>query len=102
MFYYATNQETAIAKRVVAAILGEGYSVRIFDGEEWAGPTSHVKHEIWEQMNATEEDIVHIREKTEDGWRSVGCIYLIYGNGKELISDHTDNEVTNRILAIVG
>ena len=99
---HATAGEAKVARTLIDVILGSGYLVSVFDGEEWVVKSESDKDVILAAMCSTEEDIVGVR--TRDRGR-VGHINLIWGNdatGEELIADHSDNETINDLVRITG
>ncbi|VWC39676.1 hypothetical protein BLA23254_06869 [Burkholderia lata] len=98
--------ERAIIRRAVSDILAdrEGYTVRVWDGEAYAIKSSRDLVEIMGAIMATDSDalIIH-RPHTEENRRKlvrVGSMDLVYGNsGWDVISDHADNDETNRLIA---
>ncbi|MER8641018.1 hypothetical protein [Mesorhizobium sp. M1252] len=75
---------TAILKRALAA----GYSVSVFDGEEWALRRSVDLEAITAECHATDETTLRFWDATRN---QMGSIWLVHGNEDDVISDHTDN-----------
>lgn len=80
--------EDQIISELLDRALGRGWGVSVYDGEEVPLRRSHDKAAIIAAMRSTDSDQLHF--KGVDG-ANLGCIVLIYGNGEDLISDHTDN-----------
>lgn len=76
--------ENKIARTLVQEMLGRGYSVSVWEGEDWAIVKSRQINKILEATNSTGEDWVHA---IDDAGKSVGAVLLIWGNGEDLISD---------------
>lgn len=98
---YATTGEARIARKLVKAALDAGYSVSVYDGEEWTVKRAWRLKTVLEALATTGEDTLRIRD--EEG-TSYGSFYLVWGNaedGSELISDHTDNDICNDLVALV-
>lgn len=89
---YTTLGERRTATRLVAAALAAGYTVSVYDGEEYTVKRSRKSKEILEALASTESDVLVIRDSAGE---RVGDLCLIWGNdpsGEELIADHTDND----------
>lgn len=85
--------EQTIARQLVKAGLDEGLAISVHDGESYALKRSNSQAAIEAAMASTDEDRLYF-------WRGdncVGWIWLIYGNGEDLISDYTDNQAMNAL-----
>jgi hypothetical protein len=92
-----TLGERFFAGKLIDTILAHGFSVSVNDGEEWTLNRSVDARLILCALATTDED--HVRAYDATG-KSQGTFSLIWGNdpsGEELIADHTDNRVCNRI-----
>ena len=88
---YTTSGERGVATRLVRAAIHAGYTVSVYDGEEYTVKRSRKERQILEALASTEEDTLVIRDSTGE---RIGALMLIWGNdatGEELIADHTDN-----------
>jgi hypothetical protein len=98
---YATAGEARVARKLVKAALAAGYTVSVNDGEEWTVKRSTRETEILDALATTDEDRLLLRNPTaNDIGDIIGSFWLIYGNdesGEELISDHTDNDICDRL-----
>ncbi|WP_316200995.1 MULTISPECIES: hypothetical protein [unclassified Bradyrhizobium] len=81
--------ERQIAEKVIDDALAAGYTIDVFDGEEFPLKQSTDREAILKAMFSTEEDRLYL---TKDGKR--GWVWFIYGNGYHLISDYTINLAT--------
>ena len=81
--------EMAIAGSVVDALMAAGYTIGVNDGEELTVRRSTDRAEIMGALATTEEDYV-IAYDAHTGKR-FGWVWLIWGNGEDLITDHTVN-----------
>lgn len=101
-FYeFATEGERRVAVRLVRAALDAGYTISVNDGEEWTVKRSTKAKAVLEALATTGEDVIRIRDA--DGV-ACGSFYLVWGNaddGSELISDHSDNDACNDLVALV-
>jgi hypothetical protein len=96
---YATAGEARVARKLIRAALAEGWSVSVNDGYETTVRRSTREREIFDAMCTTGEDIITLHLPV--GGKSGGSFVLIYGNdesGEELISDHTDNDICERLF----
>jgi hypothetical protein len=94
---YTTLGERRTATRLVAAALAAGYTVSVYDGEEYTVKRSRKSKEILEALATTGEDVLVIRDSAGE---RLGVLSLIWGNdpsGDELISDHSDNDAMDAL-----
>ncbi len=97
LFNLRNQIENEIATALVDAALAAGYTLSVHDGVEVALAKSSDRPAILGAMASTDEDTLIL-------WRNnqrIGGIWLIYGNGSELISDHTDNADVEALVAQV-
>lgn len=88
--------EKMIIRKVVKNAISLGYTVSLFDSEEWTVKRSSNVAEVMEAVQSTEEDTLAFRKDGEH----VGSVWLIYGNSaSEVMADWTDSEEMSRILA---
>lgn len=87
--------EQKIAKQIITDAIAAGYLISVDDGGEVVIKRSRNKAEIVAAMFSTDSDTLTIRKA--DGTR-VGAIFLVYGNGADVISDYTDNSEIQRLL----
>jgi hypothetical protein len=80
--------ETTICTRIVSRALAAGYAVSVYDGEEYPVKRSTNKAAIVAAMFSTDADTLVIR--AADGSK-IGSVYLVYGNGEDVVCDHTDS-----------
>lgn len=76
--------EIKIATQLVDDILAAGHTITVNDGEEDTVIGSNNKTAILEALRTTDEDYLIIM----DGDIRVGSIWLIWGNGVDVISDY--------------
>jgi len=94
---YTTPGERGVATRLVRAAIHAGYTVSVYDGEEYTVKRSRQERQILEALASTESDVLVIRDSAGE---RVGDLCLIWGNdetGEELIADHTDNAATTAL-----
>lgn len=89
---YTTPGERGVATRLVRAAINAGFTVSVYDGEEFTVKFSKSEAVILPALASTESDVLVIRDGAGE---RVGDLCLIWGNdpdGEELIADHTDND----------
>jgi len=87
---YTTAGERGVATRLVRAAIHAGYTVSVYDGEEYTVKRSRKERQILAALASTEEDTLLIRDSAGE---RIGALCLIWGNdpdGEELIADYTD------------
>jgi hypothetical protein len=90
------STELAIAHRIISNGLKAGYSVSVFDGEEWCLKRSTKRDEIYAALASTDTDQIRFRNAAGE---SVGTVLLVWGNDEDVVGDCTDNEA---ISALIG
>lgn len=88
---YTTPGERGTATRLVRAALRAGYTVSVYDEEEWTVKRSDSEAVILPELASTETTTLRFRHNGA----TVGSMLLIWGNdetGEELIADYTDND----------
>lgn len=95
--------EAQIIDAILIAALAKGYVVSVCDGEEWSLRRSSDIEAIRAEVAASDETTLMFRDPANqrpDGDPArVGSVFLVHGNGCEVISDCSDNEATNDLLA---
>lgn len=95
---YTSKGEAKVVRNLIDVILGSGYLISVFDGEEFVVKRDSNKDVILAALASTGEDIIYVR--TRQGGR-VGHLNLIWGNaenGEEVIADYSDNEAIGNIV----
>jgi hypothetical protein len=92
---YADTNERRIATAIVTDALAAGFTVSVHDGEEWALLKGNNKTLILLAMGSTDSDTLRLRDADDN---IVGSITLIWGNGEDLLSDHSDTDAMNAFL----
>lgn len=93
---YASVVEQRIARRLVRSILHAGHTISVNDGEAFIVRRSRDRNAILAALCTTDSDTLVVRRA--DGER-IGFAMLIWGNGADLLSDHTDTEEMRRIVS---
>tara|TARA_R110000822_G_scaffold11505_3_gene42017 strand:- start:684 stop:998 length:315 start_codon:yes stop_codon:yes gene_type:complete len=86
--------EKKIFDRIVSDALGSGYNISLNDGEEWTVRGSTDALELSAASASTECDMLRFR----DGPDPIGMVWLIWGNGCDLIHDYTDNNEMDAMM----
>lgn len=81
--------ERAIFRCTAKALMEAGYSLRLFDGEEWATPITTSLQVLMDEMFATDEEQLVVYDSTG---KKCGWVFFVYGNsGWDVINDYTTN-----------
>lgn len=91
----ATQGELAVISKLIVAAKAKGFTLSVFDGEEFAVKRSQDEKLILEAVESVDESSILVRDK--DGVK-LGSILIILGNaadGSEVIADNSDNDVLN-------
>lgn len=95
---YAPQDAAKIVRKLIEAGLKMGFSVSVYDGEEWTLKQSTMKAEIFDALATTEDgDTIRFRDSKN---QSVGTFSLIYENGEDVICDHSDNDVCDNLFKV--
>jgi hypothetical protein len=88
------TQELPIARHFIHNALAQGYELALHDGEEIAVPRTANFDALNEGLASTDMDtlIVYLGDKR------VGSVLFIWGNGTDVLSDHSDNAVINALV----
>lgn len=79
--------EGQVAQRLVAHALAQGWSVSVFDSEEWTVKRSRDNAKIMDALFTTDDDRLRFRDEAGE---DKGTVWLVYGNaGYEVISDYS-------------
>ncbi|TGT64042.1 MULTISPECIES: hypothetical protein [unclassified Mesorhizobium] len=93
---YVRPTEAKIIKRLVRKALNLGYVVSVYDGEDYAIVRSNDFDAITAEIAAT--DSTELVFRRADDKTKIGSVLLIHGNDEDVISDHSDNELTNALV----
>lgn len=84
--------EDQIIDELLDRALGRGWSVSVFDGEEFPLRRCYDKATIRAAMRSTDTDYLYFHGSAGEAY---GWVWLVYGNGEDLITDLTiGREVT--------
>jgi hypothetical protein len=87
--------EADIAMKLVLAAIVRGYMISVHEGEDWAIKRSVNPGAILDAMGSTDEDQLLFRDAKSD---LIGSVWLIYGNGEDVISDCTANDQMDHLV----
>lgn len=91
---------STIEKKIIRALLDDaasaGYVVSVFDGEEWTLKMSSDRKAIEDSIGTTDETVLRFRGADKS---LIGSVWLVHGNDEDVISDLSDNEATNALVA---
>lgn len=91
---YAAPIEHKIAVcLIINALALPGATISVNDGEEWTVKESNDIGKVWAALATTDSDVLRVH--LPDG--TTGSVVLIWGNGVDLISDWTDNELADKL-----
>jgi len=81
-------------KNLVKYSLAKGYTVSVFDGEEWAATQSTSYNEIIDAIESVEEAELHLHIRdAENTYRLAWALVSAFGlEDEETVVDHTVNE----------
>jgi hypothetical protein len=91
------RHEGRIAESLVAAALAAGYTVSVYDSEEWTVKRSSDAATIIAALFSTDEDQLVMRDSER---RKVAWFQLTYGNdGFDVIGDYSANDAAESLYA---
>jgi hypothetical protein len=85
--------ERIIVQRVISDLLKAGFRLGVNDGEETTLKHSKDMVAITAAMYSTDEDYLLVYRGFEE--EHFGWVRLIYGNGRDVVSDYTTNLETD-------
>jgi hypothetical protein len=88
--------ERQIAARIVTDAIAAGFNISVNDGEETTLRHSKDPAAIESAMFSTDADVLFIYR---ENLGPLGWVHLIWGNGCDVISDHSDNKAMCDFLA---
>lgn len=97
--HHISPVERQIIDAIICDALDMGYLVSVHDGEEWAIKASGDYSAITREIAATDETMLRIRRPGAGNHTVVGNVWLIHGNGCDVIADYTDSNDVQSILA---
>ena len=87
--------EKAIIHEMVKRALDRGWTVSVGDGEEWVVKRSRDIEIIIAATRSTDADNIRFRNDTG---ACIGTVYCVYGNGCDVICDHTMGEEMEKFM----
>ena len=95
---HANKTEAKIINKIITSALKNGYSISVFDGEDYSLLRSTTRKEIKAECFATDETTLVFHVISEPFVTKVGWVWLIHGNGCDVIADYSDNPETEALL----
>lgn len=93
------KDEREIVDRLIVCALERNYLVSLHDGEEIVLSRSSSYEDITANIAATDMTILTFLDTSIEGSAGKGIVILIHGNGEDVISDHTDNDLIGDLVA---
>lgn len=83
--------ERAVVRKLSTDLLAAGLTLRVWDGEDWAGGRTADIDNVMNQIMATDEEKIYVYHSDDRGKATcIGSIFLVYGNeGYEVINDYS-------------
>ena len=94
---YMPASEKRVVNKLLTRILDAGYTISVYDGEEYALRKSRDRAAIQRETAATEAT-TYVIHRGDD---RLGSIWLVHGNGDEVISDSSWNHNIHDAEAII-
>lgn len=90
------TQDTKIVKALINNAINKGYTISVYDGEDYAVKRSMDAKEILEALEATDEEWLFIKRSDKT---TVGNVMLVHGNEDGVIlADWSVNEAMEEII----
>jgi hypothetical protein len=87
--------EKSIIERLLEDVASAGFAVSVHDGVEVVLKKCTDMKTVFEAMYSTGADTLTFFDQSGAG---VGWVWLIWGNGQDVISDYSDNPATGELL----
>ena len=85
------KHERRIVRRIMEHAEKQGWLVSVNDGENYYIKRVPPSIKLIKDMNITGQDVLLFRNY-DHGYK-IGSVWLVYGNGEDLIVDNTDNDL---------
>jgi hypothetical protein len=97
------HDERQIITALLDAADAAGLRVSVYDGEEWAVVSSDNRALLSLNIGTTDATTLRFRDpkrRDADGnLLTIGSVFLVHGNGRDVIADHSDNAETEALVA---
>ena len=94
------EEEKDIVRKLVELGLKNGATfVSVHDGGAWCLNRALTVDKVMESVASTDMDTIRFRDAND---KYLGQFDLVWGNGEDVISDHSDNEWCNQLWTIGG
>lgn len=88
--------EKSVLRGIINRALAKGFTVSLFDGEEWTVRRSRNAQEVIGAMFTVDEETLRFRDA--EGVK-IGDAFIVHGNSpEEVVCDHTDSDVMMEII----
>lgn len=98
--------ERLIVGQIIRSALSSGLLVSVHDGEIWSLVVSSDEAAISAEIATTDENTLRFRDpkklNANGKPETVGWVYLVFGNGCDVIADHADNPETAALLSVAS
>lgn len=91
--------EQDICRKLITIAVAKGYKISVHEGGAWAIKRSTDVEAILMEMASTDADTLVIRDAQGE---IVGKILMVYGNGEDVISDHSNNSAMIELCEAVS
>lgn len=96
MYNQLNKGEQCVARKLIKAILAEGYNISVHDGEEWVVVDERSFSSVWEGIGNTDIDEIKVLDDTR---HCKGWFTLIWGNSpEELVADCSDTVFCDQMI----
>lgn len=99
--HWVTYPERQIIDMILTEALARNLLVSVYDGEDWAVMPTDDRAHIEREIAATDTTTLKFRrsQRGADGkYEVLGSVFLVHGNGSDVIADYTDTERMRAIL----
>lgn len=91
--------ESRIVQALVSEMLVKGFTISVDNGdngdEEFEIERSHDEKAILAACALCDEDTLYFFNSVG---KNLGCVFIVYGEGETIITDYSDNPITNEIV----
>ena len=94
-----TEIELEIATNLINLILSGGNKIAVNDGEDCVLFNATSTKQVLNKLRSTGNDFLIV---TGEGGQSKGQFQLIWGNGRDVISNFTDNDYCNALFDAIN
>lgn len=83
--------ERWVVRVLAETLLAEGFSLRVWEGEDWACALTTDLDVVMDNIMSTDEDTLYVyKGNGEDKPKRIGCVLFVYGNmANEVVNDYS-------------